>query len=102
MSSKLCEREECDAFRIALWRNTSDGAQVSRGSLDELGPHKTRALRFVKWSGLKNPTVECVEWIVAGEVMFATPFEELIVEDCQLPIGDCRLVCRINWHGTLV
>jgi hypothetical protein len=88
MSSKLCESEECDAFRIALWWNTSDGAHVSRGSLDELGPNKASALRFVKRSGLKNPTVECVEWVVAGEVMFATPFEELIVKDCQLPIAN--------------
>jgi hypothetical protein len=75
----LRERKQRDPFRIALDRNTRERTNISRRSLNELRPYKSRVAGLGQWRRLKETTVQRIERIMSGKVVLPAPAEEFVV-----------------------
>ena len=79
----LRERKQRDPFRIALGWNTRERANISRRSLNELRPYKSRVAGLGQWRRLKETTVQRIERIVSGKVVLPAPGEEFVVRSLK-------------------
>src|SRR4029079_8940270 len=75
----LRERKQRYPFRIAFGRNTREGTNISRRSLNELRPYKSRVAGLGQWRRLKETAVQRIERIVSGKVVLPAPGEEFVV-----------------------